>query len=189
MLRESLIRNLCFLKKTSYVENKIYKQFLSFVSESHDLIRDRNIKNHLCCFFLPVHHKSNSVYLVHHKKAMDWIPPGGHIDRYELPVDTIKREFHEELSYMLTTEKVTLADISIKRIDKKTHPCKTHYDLWYTVECREKTPFIYLEDEFLDAGWFSLQKALSKMKYIMYRKIVRKIAAGFTDANQSSHAV
>ena len=42
--------------------------------------------------------------MVHHKKANDWIPPGGHIEENESPAATVIREFREELGYKLKRE-------------------------------------------------------------------------------------
>lgn len=142
--------------------------------DAQRLTKDENPADHLCSFFLPVHPATQSLYLVHHRKAGSWIPPGGHIEYGESPRETVKREYAEELGFSLTREAVTLFDISITRIENHT-PCKVHYDLWYTVSCRERTGYRFLKAEFHDAGWFSMKSALSQMERPDYRTIVSKL--------------
>jgi hypothetical protein len=40
---------------------------------------------HYCVFFLPYDKSVGKIYLGHHIKADDWIPPGGHIEPDGLP--------------------------------------------------------------------------------------------------------
>ncbi|MEN8253135.1 MAG: NUDIX domain-containing protein [Patescibacteria group bacterium] len=47
----------------------------------------------------------NKVLLIKHKKLGFWLPPGGHIDKNELPHHTAEREFWEETSIRTKTKK------------------------------------------------------------------------------------
>jgi 8-oxo-dGTP pyrophosphatase MutT (NUDIX family) len=42
--------------------------------------------------------KDNKVLLAHHNKFDKWVPPGGHMEEDETPVQTAEREFFEETS-------------------------------------------------------------------------------------------
>lgn len=53
---------------------------------------------HLVSYFLPVDLVDSSVLLVDHIKAGRWLPPGGHVEAGEDPVDTVRREAREELA-------------------------------------------------------------------------------------------
>jgi len=55
-------------------------------------------------------HFTSSVYVVndgatalhHHERIGLWLPPGGHIDRDELPIEAAKREVEEEIGQSVT---------------------------------------------------------------------------------------
>jgi len=183
------------LARREDVDRGMIKKFLQRIIRDKRLVKEENPANHFCCFFLPVYKQTKSIlskvewvddkrrlipinlsiYLVDHIKARDWIPPGGHIKKGEFPLETVKREFFEELNYKLTKEKIELFDISIKRINKPKQICKIHYDLWYLVHLNKKINFIYAKKEFYQAGWFSLKDGLKLIKTADFNAVVKKL--------------
>lgn len=173
---QHFINEVVKLRNKSYVDKKIIKQFIKRV-HSGSLTKKENEFDHLCSFFLPVHKPTRQIFLGHHIKAQDWIPPGGHINLGETPIDTVRREFIEELSHKLTNEQVELFDLSTKDVSgNPRHKCKIHYDFWHIVYT-DKIPFVFDKGEFYDAGWFTFDEALKKTKLKQYNKIIRKIKA------------
>lgn len=162
------------LSERKYIDKKTIEKFFRRIEKDRRLIQEENPTNHFCCFFLPFHKQTKSIYLGDHMKARDWIPPGGHIKKNEFPLETVKREFLEELAYKLTNEKVELFDISIKRINKPKQVCKIHYDLWYLVYT-ERMNFVYDKKEFHRAGWFSIKEGLQLIKTTNYNAIVKNL--------------
>ena len=135
----------------------LIEKFLNKLSSTDNITKELDIDEHICSFFVPVNKKTKSVYLVHHIKADDWIPPGGHIKFDEHPVDTVIREFEEELSHKIDKSQIELFTLSIKDIsDNPRSPCKVHYDFWYLVDVPKKN-FNYLKKEFHDAYWHSIE--------------------------------
>jgi len=153
------------------------EKFISFINDSKYVTIPDNPTSHICSFFLPVHLPSKSMYLVHHKKAKDWIPPGGHIEKGEHPVQTVKREFNEELGITLTNQKIELFALSIKDVYSPNRACKTHYDLWYAVYFNDIVPFQYDREEFFDANWFSFKDSTKQTKIEKYSNILSQFIA------------
>lgn len=163
------------LKDKKHVDIEVIQRFLKRLDSDNNLTKENNPFDHYCSFFLPIDLKSKTVYVGHHIKADDWIPPGGHIKQNESPLTTVYREFEEELNHELTTEKIELFDLSIKDVSgNPLHKCKTHYDFWYLVFIK-KTDFQFDRKEFYQAGWFTLKEALKKMKLKQYKKIIAKL--------------
>ncbi len=52
---------------------------------------------HLVSYFVVIDRDANKILLVDHKKAELWLPPGGHVEVDEHPMETVKREAKEEL--------------------------------------------------------------------------------------------
>ncbi|OGK16954.1 hypothetical protein A2774_00460 [Candidatus Roizmanbacteria bacterium RIFCSPHIGHO2_01_FULL_39_12c] len=163
------------LRNLEYVDQRVAQKFLDFINGNQNYFRDNNPDRHICSFFLPYDEKRKLIYLGHHKKAKDWIPPGGHINQGENPLNTVYREFQEELNHQLTDEKVQLFNLSIKDISgNPLHKCKTHYDFWYLVRLKKKN-FKFDRNEFYQAKWLTIPQALRKMKLLQYANIIKKL--------------
>ncbi len=117
---------------------------------------------HYCSFFLPYDRKKGMIYLGHHKKADDWIPPGGHIEPGETPSDTAVREMKEELGVVITKDMLTAFTLSVKPINRPESGCMAHYDVWHLVDIPVQD-FNFLRSEYYDAGWFTVPEALTKI--------------------------
>lgn len=156
-------------------DKKTSEDFLKQFSKTDKVNKSVNIDEHTCAFFIPINTKSKSIYLVHHIKADDWIPPGGHIELNEHPIDTVVREFGEELNHKITKRQISVFDLSIKDVsDNPRNPCSLHFDFWYLVDVPKKD-FKYLEKEFYGAGWHTIDEALKKIKTPLYNQIVKKL--------------
>lgn len=131
---------------------------------------------HLCSFFLPYDAAKGMIYLGHHKKADDWIPPGGHMEPGEMPYDTAIREMKEELDYTITRDMVEPWNLSVKPINQPARGCMAHYDIWHIVHM-PKTEFIYDKREYYGASWFPVDKGVSKItKNPDFADIVRQLS-------------
>lgn len=173
-MHQKFIQNeITSLQNNKNINPVIYLKFLKRL-KSLKYLRTENPINHFCAFFLPIDLKKQEIYLGHHKKANDWIPPGGHIEPNEHPLDTIKREIFEELQFKLTTEKIELFDLTIKNIQRPNSICKIHYDLWYLVYM-EQTNFIFDPREFYTAKWLTKQQAQTVTQQKDYREIIQKV--------------
>jgi len=136
--------------------------FLKRIQEEK-LIKRQNLSSHFCVFFLPIDIQKKKIYLCHHKKADDWIPPGGHIDENELPIQTVIRECREELSININKTQIEFYNISVKHIDNSKHTCKTHFDIWYLITTKEQ-PFNFIKDEYYDGKWILLSEVKTLIK-------------------------
>lgn len=164
------------LENQSHVSKKNINDFLIRLNRAQNFIQENNYQNHFCVFFLPIYQKTKSIYLVHHIKADDWIPPGGHIDKDETPIQTVKRECFEELQHEPDEKKIKLFDLTIKKINNPRVLCKIHYDFWYLVPT-EKINFNFDRGEFYNAKWVNIKEALNLTKTANYNAIIKKISS------------
>lgn len=119
---------------------------------------------HLCSFFVPYDDVRKLIYLGHHKKANDWIPPGGHLEPGETPSLAAIREMKEELETEITPNDLEPWSLSVKYIGRPDSGCTYHYDIWHLVHL-PKRDFNYLKSEYYTAGWFSVNAAPSQIKH------------------------
>ena len=109
----------------------------------------------------------------HHKKADDWIPPGGHIEPGETPSDTAVREMKEELKVDITKDMLVPFALSVKEINRPESGCMAHYDVWHLVNIPVQD-FDYLKSEYHDAGWFTIKEGIAKItKNPDFAKIIK----------------
>lgn len=147
----------------SYVDPKIISQFRRLKSDQASHTKSEGNLLHYCSFFLPFDQANNRIYLCHHIKADDWIPPGGHIEIGETPSDAAVREMKEELNVVINKSQLEGWNLSVKPIGRPNTGCMAHYDVWHLVNIKEQT-FDYDSREYYDAGWFNIREAVSKIK-------------------------
>lgn len=146
-----------------------------FINSTGPYIKSGGNPTHLNVFFLPYNEHQKMIYLGHHKKANDWIPPGGHIEKNESPLDAAVREFREELRVTKNPSSFHPLNVSVKHIERHSSMCKTHYDLWFLVDS-EVEEFDYDEREYYDADWFSFEEGISKItKNPEFVSIIKKL--------------
>lgn len=150
--------------------------FNDFLNHNTIYTRDEGNIHHYCVFFLPYDQADKKVYLGNHIKAQEWIPPGGHIDEGEHPLETVKREALEELKLQLTDDIIEPFDLSVKPIGRgNIDGCETHFDIWHLIHIHEQY-FAYDRQEYYDAKWFTIDDALGKIdKSPEFREVMAKL--------------
>lgn len=161
------------LEKDYLPHDETLREFVERLQKNPKLFKKEGVMDHFCTFFVPIDFKKKRIYMGHHIKADDWIPPGGHMEPGEVPEDTTRREFTEELGYHLKNEKIELVDISITLIDDPQRPCTAHFDFWCLVHIDERH-FDFDRGEFHEAQWFSFDEALKKTERPHIRAVMEK---------------
>jgi 8-oxo-dGTP pyrophosphatase MutT (NUDIX family) len=165
-----LVETLSSLKHT---DKKILSELKEFISTNTFYTKKESPEVHVCMFFMPIVQSQRLVYVGHHIKADDWIPPGGHLEPEETAMDTIKREMLEELGYGITNEKIELFDVARKDIDNPKIVCKRHYDFVYLVYLEQPYDFVFDKGEFHDAKWVSFETAASMVKTPAFKSMMK----------------
>ena len=145
-----------------HVKQSTVSQFRSLKSAQESHAKGEGNPHHYCSFFLPFDNSTNKIYLCHHIKADDWIPPGGHIEPGEKPSDAAVREMKEELSVSINKSQLEAWNLSVKEINRPESGCMSHYDVWHLVYIKEQV-FDYDRREYHDDGWFSISEGVSKI--------------------------
>jgi 8-oxo-dGTP pyrophosphatase MutT (NUDIX family) len=110
---------------------------------------------HLVSYVVPVDHADNSVLLVDHIKAGLWLPPGGHVEPDEHPVETARREVQEELGIVadgdgFDEQPVFLSVTRTIGIDAG----HTDVSLWFVVDGSREQLLKPDHSEFREARWW-----------------------------------
>lgn len=129
------------------------------------------------------------VLLVHHKKYDKWIQPGGHIERFENPIDAAIREVKEETGLDIgflkesidstpngVTNFLKIPDFLLEqRIpSREAQPEHFHLDLQYVVQIEEKV-LKYNISESKAIGWFTKHEAMELPTHEDTKIVLHKI--------------
>lgn len=113
------------------------------------------------------------VLLLHHKKYNFWLPPGGHIERHENPVQAAIREVFEETGLSIDIPARPISNVtetgtelplpySMREFlipERGEEPEHYHLDIIYKVLVPEQS--LAISDESHNIGWFTLEEAES----------------------------
>lgn len=132
--------------------------------------------------------KPKKILLIHHKKLKRWMQPGGHIEKFENPVDAAKREVKEETGLDISF----LAD-GIKVVDPEgtflptpdfimeqaipaygEQPLHYHLDINYVVSVPEQEIKRAIKESHA-IGWFTKNEALKLNIHEDTKMIIKKL--------------
>ena len=88
------------IKPFDPLEQNHIEQTLAWINSGAPLFRTQKPDvppKHLVSYFVLLDESALKILLVDHKKAQLWLPPGGHVEVDEDPLETVKRECFEEL--------------------------------------------------------------------------------------------
>lgn len=126
--------------------------------------------------------------LLHHRKFDKWMQPGGHIEKFENPVEAAVREVNEEtgLDIGFLKEKVNRLDevgslLPVPEYIQEQvipahgdEPAHFHLDIQYVVEVDEQD-IQHNVQESHDIGWFTLEEVLQLPIYKDTGIILKKL--------------
>lgn len=95
------------------------------------------------------------VLLVHHRKAGLWLPPGGHVDPDETPLQTAQREITEELGHdlpLLHPQPI----MATRSTTVGAPPQHEDVTLWYAFQGSRDHDYDWDAREFHDVKWFAI---------------------------------
>ena len=159
MKQDYFLQLINIIKKT---KSPLEEEFISRINQ-RKISRDENITSHICCFFGAVDKKSKQVFIGSHKKSGLWLFNGGHLDKNELPQETVVREMGEEWGYVPVSEKELKPEhLTIVNFENHVQACKKHFDIWFfiLVDKNNFTPDkSLLSLEFHEIKWVDLKEA------------------------------
>lgn len=137
-----------------------------------NLIVRKTFKKQFTATVYVVH--DGKVLLVKHRKFNKWLPPGGHVDRDETPVEAAKREVFEETGFeieFIRDEHLWIEAWNGKSIERpffcilfdvpehKEEKAHQHIDFIYVAQLKGGQE-IQNSREIEDLRWFSLEEIL-----------------------------
>jgi len=141
------------------VEEKHRTRALSWMASTDDLFRRVKPSSpdpHLVSYFVLLDRARQHVLLVEHRRAGLWLPPGGHVEPDEDPVQTVRREAYEELG--IEAEPLDGITTAFFLTWTMTRPPEPHTDvsLWFLLRGDMQQSLRWDRREFLSTRWWSM---------------------------------
>ncbi|MGH3349492.1 MAG: NUDIX hydrolase [Nocardioides sp.] len=113
---------------------------------------------HLVSYFLLVDPASDHVLLGDHRKSGLWLPPGGHVEPGENPVETVRRECVEELGVEARFHpdlgpRPLFITVTTTRPDRPD--AHTDVSLWFVLAHDHLAPLVPDEREYAGVRWWT----------------------------------
>ncbi|MCI5052088.1 MAG: NUDIX domain-containing protein [Simkaniaceae bacterium] len=150
-----MIAGICPLDDKERQDQAFVKEWIASGAEIFRREKPATPDVHLVSYFVPYDPIQNKVLLVHHKKALLWLPPGGHVDPGEHPKETARREMQEELF----CEAEFLQESPVMLTVSKTvniSPEHTDVSLWYLVRGDAQAQYEFDPREFFAIEWVDI---------------------------------
>lgn len=112
---------------------------------------------HLVSYFVLFDDVHQKILLVDHKKALLWLPSGGHVEIDEDPKTTVERECLEELN--ITADFLSPHPLFLtSTLTVGLTAGHTDVSLWYVLKGNSHKAYEFEKDEFNDIRWFPLDE-------------------------------
>jgi 8-oxo-dGTP diphosphatase len=155
-ITDDIIREISSIRFYDRIEQEHIDDALAWIDSGAPLFRIQKPDTppkHLVSYFVVLDKQEKKILLVDHKKALLWLPPGGHVDENEHPRSAVIRECKEELgiqAQFLREEPLFLT------VTKTVGLTAGHTDvsLWYALTGNHLDTYLFDRDEFNAIEWF-----------------------------------
>ena len=172
--RESYIEQLRRIKPLDEQEEKDIAETVEWLKLGGHIHKPDNMEQHLGVLTQVLSPDRESVYLINHKKAQMWLPPGGHVDKDVSLQEAVRNEIREELNI----EAAFIDENSFFHTRTLTQGSNAgHIDVtyWFMLEGDTSMQYEVQEKEASGSKWFKIQELLDDLNFSHLHRSLKKI--------------
>jgi len=113
---------------------------------------------HLVSYVLLADPVSSGVFLVDHRLSGLWLPAGGHVERFEDPLETARREAMEELGISADLSITGPRPLFVTVTPTRGADPHTDVSLWYVLAGVRDMPITLDQREFAGGRWWTREE-------------------------------
>lgn len=140
------------------------KESIEWLQSYQHIHKPENQEQHLGVLAYLISEDWKSIFLLNHKKAMMWLPPGGHVDKGLALKESVKQEMQEELGIIAKFylnnpffhTRVTTKGLNSWHID---------VTYWFILKGSSEDTYTVQEKEASDSAWFCIKDILTDTNF------------------------
>ena len=175
-LKNQYILSINAIKPLDEKEQNDIQEVKSWIHQSESLWKPENMEKHFGAIGIILSKDKTKTFLINHRKAGIWLPPGGHVENRQTFKETIAMELREEVGI---NEPVYInSDIFFLTQTRVQEAGREHIDItvWYLLEGDESVNYPVLEDEATEGKWFLIQTILEDMSFSFLHRSFKKLS-------------
>lgn len=159
-IRESYIQAIASIDPFDEIESKDIAETLQWLRTAASVNKPQNAEEHLGVFAVVLSPDLQHTFLLHHRKAGLWLPPGGHVDAGLTFQEAAMQEVREELS-MHTPNLIADNPVFLTRtLTQGLNAGHIDVTVWLLVEGNRRHAYHVQEKEAADSGWQEIDQLL-----------------------------
>lgn len=174
-IRESYLRDVSLIMPCDEAEAEDIAETLTWLKHAPALNKPENMDQHLGVFSVLLAPDLQSTFLINHRKAQLWLPPGGHVDTGLTFHKAAEAEIQEELGI---NQPVSVFDGPIFLTRTLTQGLNAgHIDVtaWLTFRSDAIQTYAVQEKEATHGQWIGINQLLSDPQYSSLHRGFRKM--------------
>jgi 8-oxo-dGTP diphosphatase len=168
------------------IEHRTRSSAIEWIESGGTIFRRYKTNNppterHFVSYFPMLDFETRRIFLVFHKKANIWLPPGGHIEPDETPLEAAVRECGEELG--IPARFIDSRPFFVSSVTTQNTP-DPHLDIafWFVMVSSVDERLFLDTKEFSDSNWFDISAPLPTNAERNLPRFLRKLAKSGTYA-------
>lgn len=160
-MRSPYIQELQKIEPHDGLEASDIQDTIQWLRAEPNIYKPHNMKRHLGVIFLVLSPDWEQTFMINHKKAQTWLPPGGHVDTGLSFRDAVRLEMREELqrdAVFIHPDPFFLTNTRTRGLNAG------HIDTtaWFLLKGNPSESYSVMEKEASDARWMTT-KSLQQM--------------------------
>ena len=159
-IRESYIQAISAISPYDEAEQRDIETTLLWLKASEHLNKPHNMEEHLGVFAIVLSQDREHTFLLNHRKAKLWLPPGGHVDLGQRLHECALMEVEEELGMK---EPKLLTEVPVFHTRTHTQGMNAgHIDVtsWLLIEGDPESTYQIQAKEASQSGWYNIKELL-----------------------------
>ncbi len=140
---------------------------------------------HLVCYCAIIDPQASKILLVDHIAADLWLPPGGHVEKGELPIQAAEREILEELGVKASFFYPKPFFIDVKETSNDLVP-HTDVNLWFLIQGSLQEVYSHDQTEFTSIQWFPFDQIPIDRTHPELNRFLKKVKSFFMSERTSN---
>lgn len=172
--RVSYIEAIRSIKPNDSIETADIESALQWLHSAPQIHKPHNMERHLGVIFLVLSPDRRQTFMLNHRKAQAWLPPGGHVDIGLSFQDAVRLEMREELQkdvIFVYPQPFFLTNTATRGLNAG------HIDAtaWFLVEGNPTDQYQVMEKEASEVKWMELSALNSMPDYTHLPRAVAKL--------------